>query len=118
MTTGGTEVRAEAGEAFLRGDIERVRLLLLPLIGDKDYQALLGTFLSLREDTYAEGVEMLRMAADAGSGLAANNLATCLAIGGPGCPRQPDMAERYRQMALDSGFLETVVTNPTWWKQK
>jgi len=112
----------EAADAFNRGDLGQVRVLLSPLVasGDMAAQTALGTFLSLDAGcdplVYAEGMELLRRAAHAGYGHAAHNLATALVVGSPASPPNHEEARRYMQIAYDSGFEATVSSDPLWWK--
>src|SRR3954468_9510682 len=107
----------DANQAFERGDLGRVRELLEPTAnaGDREAQTALGTLLVTDGAGFIEGVRWLTIAADAGYGHAAHNLATILWSGGPGVDPDQEKATRYMQTAVDSGFEATVSCDPHWW---
>jgi TPR repeat protein len=106
----------DANDAFERGELERVRELLVPSAasGDAEAQAALGTFLTLTSDAnpFLEGMEWLRSAADAGDGVAAHNLATILLSGGPGVDADCEEAMVYLRRARDYGLEAIVASDP------
>jgi TPR repeat protein len=109
----------DAQAAFEAGDMSRVQALLEPLAekGDRAAQTALGTFLALRDTGMVEGVRWLRMAADAGDGHAAHNLATILLQGGLAVAADKDVARHYFQVAHDSGFEASISSDPLWWRR-
>lgn len=62
----------------------------------------------------AEG--LLLDAAKSGSSLAAHNLGTLYAIGGPGVEQDTNKSRQWFEAALASGFEATVASDPQWFK--
>lgn len=61
--------------------------------------------------------KLLLEAARAGSGHAAHNLGTLYATGGPGVDADPVKSRRFYVQALDSGFEESIATDPEWFRK-
>ncbi len=62
--------------------------------------------------------DMLLKEAKKGNGHAAHNLATIFVTGGNGIQSDTDEAKRWYEVALASGFEETIATDPTWFRNK
>jgi hypothetical protein len=107
--------------AFDANDFDRIRELFATRIasGDPDALCNFGTVLTLSQDLdcHSEGIAILRGLADSGNGHAAHNLATALRTGPHGQSESAKLeSRRYMQIAVDSGFEATVVTDPYWWR--
>jgi hypothetical protein len=104
----------------MRGDVTAVRVLVerAAVAGDIRAQRLLGTALAFEPNGYLEGLRLLRAAADAGDGHAAHNLAVALRMGAPHVPPRPEEANSYFEIAVASGFEQSVATDPTWWRRR
>ena len=66
---------------------------------------------------FIEAEKLLLKAANGGSGHAAHNLGTLYATGAPGIEANKDKSLKYYEQAVESGFEETVATNPTWFRK-
>ena len=60
---------------------------------------------------------LLLAAAKAGSGNAAHNLGTLYATGGEGVSSDLEKSRLWYQKSLDSGYEETVSSDPEWFKR-
>ena len=61
--------------------------------------------------------KLLIQAAKDGNGHAAHNLATLYLTGGEGIDPDLDKAAMYFEQALASGFEDTIVNYPEWFKE-
>jgi len=64
----------------------------------------------------ASAEKLLLQAAQTGSGLAAHNLGTLYAVGGPGIEQSPAKSRHWFEIALASGFEKTVASDPAWFR--
>ena len=60
---------------------------------------------------------LLLKAAESGSGLASHNLGTLYAVGGPGVKADPTKSQYWYEKALESGFEQTIASEPTWFRK-
>ena len=114
MSSTRDEILADAVSAIERDDLVAAESLLGPLVAVADLHAMtiLGTALSLAEHRQADAVSILQAAANAGSGLAAHNLATLLRIVG-----DTNGAYGYYALADALGFEAQVASDPRWWRR-
>lgn len=112
----------EVDKALSADDWARVKKLLEEVNKDWDTEARIfkGTVLTLSNDIdeYHDGVSLLRDLADNGIGHAAHNLAMALCSGVGATEQSREEFARYMQIAADSGFEETVSSDPMWWKKQ
>jgi TPR repeat protein len=64
----------------------------------------------------ASAEKLLLQAAQAGSGLAAHNLGTLYAVGGPGIEQSQEKSRHWFEIALASGFEKSVASDPAWFR--
>ena len=69
------------------------------------------------EGNLVKAEELLIEAAAAGSGHAAHNLGTLYATGGSGIEKDIIKSNKYYEQALESGFEETVASDPLWFRK-
>jgi hypothetical protein len=112
----------EVDKALSADDWATVKKLLEEVNEDWDTEARIykGTVLTLSNeiDSYHKGVSLLRELADSGNGNAAHNLATALCSGVGATDQSREEFAHYMQVAFDSGFEETVSSDPMWWKKR
>jgi TPR repeat protein len=96
--------------AFERGQYS----VALPILsiwaaqGDMEAQCMVGTIYDLGLETPVDACKAAKWyfaAAAQGSGLASNNLSTLFLVGGEAFPVDKVEAEKWRQRALDQGFI-------------
>jgi uncharacterized protein len=108
-------ILAEAMAAFRRGDDETAIVLVDPLarLGNVAAQTALGSYLLAKGDEQEEAEAWLRLAAEAGDGLAAHNLGMLLQMSS-----RDGESLQWLQRAVDSGFEGSVTSNPYRWRNK
>ena len=111
----------EVDKALSADDWATAKKLLEEVNEDWDTEARIykGTVLTLSNDidSYNDGISLLRELADNGNGQAAHNLATALCTGVGVTEQSREEFSHYMQIAVDSGFEETISSDPLWWKK-